>query len=322
MLSRRAIVLSACALVAVVTWAGERAVLEAILVRVNDRIVTISGFRDRLRQELSQLAEQPEGEDLRQYAEGLFDSLVDEMILLERAQERRVEVADEDVDEAIAALRADKELAEEAAFAAALEGAGLTLDGLRARYRQSMLVHRTVQAEVQPTEITVEELRAVYEEEKENFRVPAKVELRQLFFPFAANGSDRAQVLERARGLVDRVSQGADLAAEATLAGVEVQDLGAIPEGDLRPELRDALVPLQEGQLAGPIVIPGGAQVIRLVHRVPEGFQPFDDVKELLRRRESQRSFQMQTRGLVDKLKEEYLVEVHRELLEEAIQGL
>ena len=68
-----------------------------------------------------------------------------------------------------------------------------------------------------------------YETDKERFRVPAKVELEQIFF--AADGDQAADSQTRrvAQGLVDRVREGSDLRAEVTLAGAEIQELGAIP---------------------------------------------------------------------------------------------
>jgi parvulin-like peptidyl-prolyl isomerase len=315
-------VASAVALVAGATVAGDRIVVEAIVVRVNDRVVTISDFRERLRQELSQVPEPPSGDNLKGFADNLLASLVEEMVLLERAQEKKVQVEDAAVDSAIQSLRDDNNLKDDKAFEQALKSSGMTLPALKERYRQSILLHRVVQGEVKPSEITEEELRQMYEADKARFAVPAKVELEQLSFEVAADGSDRDQVLRRARGLVERVRGGSDLVGEATLAGVEVQELGAIPESDLRPELVEALTPLKDNGLADPIAYPGGYQVIHLVRRIPAGYQPFEEVKESLRRRRSEEMYRQQTRGLVDRLKHNYLVEVHPELVARAIADL
>jgi len=319
--AKRAIV-PALVLVAGAAVAAERVVIEAILARVNDRVVTITEFRDRLRQELSQQPSRPEGDELRSFAEGLFDSVVEEMLLLERAEEMRIKVEDSDVDRAIDALREENKLEDEAAFGQALEDAGLSVEQLRRRYRENMLLHRAVQSEIKTTDITEEELRQIYEEEIDAYRTPPMVVLEQLVFPVEEDGSDREEVVRVARGLVARVSEGTDLVAEATLAGVEVQELGSIPEADLRPVLRGALAGLEDGGMTEPMEIPGGIQVLRLVERVPEGHEPFESVKESLRRRESRRAFESQTQGLVERLKEDYLVEIHRDLLDEALGGL
>lgn len=289
---------------------AERQVLETILVRVNDRIVTVNDFKLRLRQELAQVNPVPQGKDLRDYTEGLFETMVDEMLLLERAEDRRIVVDDQSVDSAIDGLREQNDLTDDAAWTAALESSGMSIDDLRERYRQTILLSRTVQSEVRPTEITEEEVRVRYEEEKELYKVPTKVTLEQLFFPIAENGSDEAQVIRIARGLVERVSAGSDLRAEATLAGVEVQELGSIPLADLRGDLRTALDGVTDGEFTEPLITAGGVQIIHLVERIPEGYQPFDEVEEDIKRRMSSDSYQSQSRGLVERLREEYLVEI------------
>ena len=295
---------------------SERQVLETILVRVNDRIVTVNDFKLRLRQELAQVSPVPQGKELREYTEALFKTMVDEMLLLERAEDRRIEVDDQSVDSAIDGLREQNDLTDDAAWAAALESSGMSVDDLRERYRQTLLLSRTVQSEIRPTEITEEEVRVRYEEEKNLYKVPAKVTLEQLFFPIAENGSDEAEVIRVARGLVERVSTGSDLRAEATLAGVEVQELGSIPLADLRGDLRTALDGVTDGGFTEPLITAGGVQVIHLVERIPEGYQPFDEVEEDIKRRMSSDSYQSQSRGFVERLREEYLVEIDQTQLD------
>lgn len=302
--------------------AGERTVMESILVRVNDRIVTSSEFAERLRQELGQFQSPPTGAEFQQYAEKLFDDLVSEMVLLERADERHVTADEETVNRAIQSLREDNKLEDDEAFQQALASSGLTEERLRERYRQTILLQRAVQSEIKPTEITEEEIRRQYERDKELYLVPAKVELEQLFFAVAEDSSDLDAVLRRVDGLLGRVRGGADLKAEATLAGVELQQLGAIPVDDLRPELKSALDGLDAGGLSQPLAIPGGIQVLRLVRQIPAGYQPFEEVQEAVRRRLSEDAYQNQTTGLVERLKQGYLVEVHRDRLASVLAQL
>ncbi len=307
-----------------VVGAGERTVLEAILIRVNDQIVTVSEFEQRMRQDYAQLPEKPKGDDLIAFRDRILDDMVNEMILMERAIEKNVVPDEAAIDQAIAGLREENNLQDDDLFQAALQQAGLTEEALRERYRRSFMVQGAAQGETRPREITTEELKMIYERDKEKYAVPAKVELQQLVFPVAADGSDRDAVLRRAKGLIERVAGGADLKAEATLAGVEVQDLGAIPVGDLRPQLVDALDPIKEGELTQPILTAGGIQILRLVRRIPAGYRPFEEVEGEIRRQETEKSFLEQRRGFIEKLKETYLIEVHRERLpdiNEAING-
>ncbi len=301
---------------------AERQLVEAILARVNDRVVTISEFRQRLQQELAQRPQEMSRPELEQFAEAYLDDMIDELVLLERAGEKRVTIADAQLDEAIKGLREENNLNDDEAFRQALASVGLTEEGLRERYRTTMTVQRTVQAEVKPTEITEEEVRALYQSTREDFRVPEKIELEQVFLPVAEDDSDRREVQARGRGMVERVRGGADLRAEATLAGVELQPLGAIPVEDLRDELRQALDGVPPGGCTEPLEVPGGYQILHVKQRLAEGYRPYDEVEELVRRRLSQERFNDQTQGLVDRLKRDYLVEVRRDLLSLALLGL
>jgi len=313
MRERVTVVLVGVLMMALVAHGAERVVVEGVLVRVNERIVTISEFTERIRQELSQMGAQPNNEELQQFTEMLLDEMVSELVLLERAQEKRLTVEDAQVESALENLRKENKLEDDQAWEEALSSAGMTVDTLRERYHRSMLLQRAVQGEVRPVEITEEELRQQYEIDKEDFRVPAKVNLEQVYL--ADDGSNSADLLRRARGIVDRVRSGADFKAEATLAGSELQELGAIPADDCRPELKQALEPLNDGDLSDPLVITGGIQIVRLVQRIPAGYQPFEDVVGGIRRQHSAETYESQTRGLVEKLKNQYLVEVHQEYL-------
>ena len=116
--------------------------------------------------------------------------------------------------------------------------------------------------------------------------------------------------------MVERVRAGNDLRAEATLAGAEIQELGEIPEADLRQVVQDALSNLEDGGLSEPVDTTGGYLVIRLIRRIPAGYQPFDEVKEPIRRQLSAEAYRDQTQGMVERLKEDYLVKVYEDRYE------
>jgi len=313
------VLVAALVAVAAMVSAGERILVEGALVRVNDRIITVSDFAQRVRTELSQFPQAPSEDEVRQYVEMLLDEVVNELVLLERATEKRLTVDEAMVDQAIANLREENNLLEDEAWEQAIAASGLSLEALRERYRRNILLQRAVQGEIRPIEITVEELRLEYEQNKEQYRIPAKVELEQVFLP--SDGSTDAQLMSRAQGMVARVRGGADLKAEATLAGAELQSLGAIPVADCRPDLSAALDGLDDGGLTDPLPVPGGVQIILLVARIPAGYQSFEEVAPELRRNRSAESYENQTRGLVEKLRQDYLVEVHEEYLGLIFQG-
>jgi len=313
MRSRKFLVAVVLTLLATVAAAQDRMVIEGILVRVNDRIITISDFAKRLQVEITQMQTAPTEQEIQQLTQALLDEMVDEMVLLERAAEKNIEVNEKMVDQALENLREENNLLEDEAWEAAVESSGLTMEQLRERYRRTIMLQRAVQGEVRPLEITEEELRRLYEQQIEQYAVPEKVVLEQVFI--SDEGSSSGDTVRRADGIVARVRDGADLKAEATLAGSQLQDLGAIPVEDCRPELKAALANLEDGGVTDPLVVPGGAQIIRLDQTIPAGYQPFSEVSDDIRRRVSAETYEGQTRGLVEKLKKEYLVEVYEDRL-------
>ncbi len=321
----RSLVLSIVMLLATLVPAAavaERVVVEGILVRVNDRIVTVSDFTERIRVELAQRPNKPPDAELRGFVTSVLNEMVSELVLLERAAEKRLDIDEEAVDNAINSLREENNLQDDEEWEQALATSGLSSEIIRERYRRNMLLQRAVQGEVRPVEITEEEIRQIYEVEKENYQVPAKFELEQVFLTAGGPGSSEVAVMGRARGIVDRVREGADLKAEATLAGGQLQTLGAIPQDDCRPELLEALNGVPDGGVADPLAVPGGVQIIRLVQRIPAGYQPFTEVADQIRRRKSNESYESQTTGLVEKLRADYLVEINEDRLELVFQQL
>jgi parvulin-like peptidyl-prolyl isomerase len=308
-------------LLPVLLGAADRVLLEGMMVRVNERIVTVSDFSERVRSEISQISPPPSSSDeVREFVEALLQEVVNELVLMERATEKQIVIDDQMVEQALAGLRKENKLEDDAAWQQALASAGLTVDTLRERYRRTMTLQRAVQGEVRPVEVTEEELRRQYEAEKERFRVPPMLQLEQVFL--SPDRETEAALRQRAQGLVDRVRGGADLKAEAILAGAELQDLGAIPVDDCRADLRAALEPLAEGGITDPLTVPNGVQIVRLVRRIPAGYRPFEEVGPELRRQRSADSYESQTRGLVEKLKKDYLVEVHEERVPMVLQML
>ena len=120
MRERVTVVLIGFLMMALVAQGAERVVVEGVLVRVNERIVTISDFTERIRQELTQMPTQPNNEELQQFTEMLLGEMVSELVLLERAQEKRLNVEDEMVDNAIENLRKENGLEDDQAWEEAL----------------------------------------------------------------------------------------------------------------------------------------------------------------------------------------------------------
>ncbi|MEW5878661.1 MAG: peptidyl-prolyl cis-trans isomerase [Acidobacteriota bacterium] len=293
--------------------AAEKRLLEAIVVRVNERILTVSDLRQRAVERAAETGKKLTPEDIPTF----LQEAVDELCLLERASELKIEVERADVEAAVAQLKEQNHIADDKAFDELLANLGMTRKQLEERLKATITINRTLQKEVGQLPITEEELKSRYEKEKERFAIPEKVHLEHVLFPIKSDGSNAESQWERARRLVAAVRAGADFSqsvAEETKKGdASGGDLGEIALPDLREEVAKAVANLQTGEVSDPFAIPAGVHVIRVKNRIPSSYKPFSQVVEQLRLEEMDRRYRQRLRSVVDNLKTRYVVEVHPE---------
>jgi len=195
---------------------------------------------------------------------------------------------------------------------------GMTLDELRTRMHDQMMINRALSREMGSVPVTEEELRQRYEREKKNYGVPEQVRLQHVILTVGGAAGDEDRVHAAAQRLVAAVRSGTDFLvlvkqqtdADAASGG----DLGLVAVPDLRPEVREAVAKLKPGEVSDPFTSPAGVHVVRLTERVPAGFKPFAEVEDDLRQREMADRYRNKMHSLVDDLKKRYVVEVHPEL--------
>lgn len=306
--------LSTCIAAALVGVPTSAEVVEGIVVRVNERILTIGDMHRRV---LEKAAELGKPIPATEYP-ALVQEAADELCLLERAQELKIEIAPEEVDQAVTQLRQSNRIENEAAFDAMLREMGLSLPGLRSRLRDTIAINRALQKEVGELPITEQELKSRYERERDAFLSPETVHIVHAVFA-AGDEQQRQRELARARRLVAAAASGGDFAA---LVAAEVEqgnasggDLGELAVPDLRSEVRQAVQELQPGEISEPFATSAGVHVLQLVSRTPPTLKPFTpEVQEQLYQKELAERYQARLRLVVDSLKRRYVVETRPEL--------
>lgn len=293
--------------------AGEKRLVEAIVVRVNERILTVSDLKQRAVERAAETGKRLTPEEIPTF----LQEAVDELCLLERASELKIEVEQADVNAAVAQLKEQNRIADDKAFDELLANLGMTRKQLEARLKATITINRTLQKEVGQLPITEEELRARYEQEKERFAIPEKVHLEHVLFPIKTDNSNAETQWQRARQLVAALRAGANfsqvLAEETKKGDATGGDLGEIALPDLREEVAHAVANLKPGEVSDPFAIPAGVHVIRVKNRIPSSYKPFSQVVEQLRLEEMDRRYRQRLRSVVDNLKTRYVVEVHPE---------
>lgn len=303
----------AALLIVPATFAAEPTLVEGIVVRVNDRILTTSDMRARIRE---QAAETGKPVPPSEYPQAIQDA-ADELCLLERAKELKIEVSDEEVDAAVKRLEEANRVTDEKTFEQMLKNTGITMAQLRQRLQQTLLIQHVLAQEVGDLPITEEELRQRYEKDKDQFMVPERVHLQHVIFQFGPDAEDKGEKMHEARLLVAAARSGGDflkLVHEQVAAGQAAGgDLGTLNVGDLRKEIREVVEKLKPGEISEPFPTSAGVHVVKLVEHFASHAKPFKDVEEALRNSELAERYHNRLTGVVAKLKKRYVVVIHPE---------
>lgn len=305
----------ATAIILAVPAAAERHLVEGIVVRVNDRILTTRDMRRRM---VEKTAETGQPVQPSEYG-ALVAEAADELCLLERAAELKMDLTKDELDDAIKQLRADNRIEDDAAFRTMLESMGMTEQQLRNRMHDTLLVRRVLSREVGAVPVTEEEVRQRYEREKDSFKIGERVRLEHLVLEAAKDPQDQEAKRARLERLAAAARSGASFLSlvehEVAAGGAVGGDLGEIEITDLREEVQKVVASLAEGEISQPFPSDAGLHLVHLVKRIPPAYRPFEEVSRVLRERELSERYNKRLAGVVAGLKTRYVVETHPELL-------
>ncbi|HPC83510.1 MAG TPA: peptidyl-prolyl cis-trans isomerase [Thermoanaerobaculaceae bacterium] len=295
--------------------AAERVLVEGIVVRVNDRIFTTRDVARRIDERAGELGRPLTAEDL----EALLTQITEDACLLERANELKINVDDQEVDGALQRLREQNQVLDERAFEESLRNMGMTREQLRARVRENIVINRLLSREVRRPAVTEEELKRRYASEIDRYRLPERVHLEHAILPVGKDAGDEERALASARRLAAAARTTGDFLAvvkeEVEAGRATGGDLGLVAVPDLRREVAQAVAGLKPGEVSEPFRSPSGVHVVRLRARLEPGVRPFAEVAEELRFREEEERYRSHITQIVEGLRTRYVIEVHPELV-------
>ncbi len=222
-------------------------------------------------------------------------SLIDNEIMLQRAEKDGLVATDADVDARLNELKAPYTKEE---FDKQLKQWGLTLDELKARIRKDESVKKLFNKDITSRiNITDADVTSFYNTNRGNFNLPEpQVHMAQIVVtshpdPNVRNlKNDKAKTDEEAKrkimAIESRLRQGEDFAMVAQNYSEDSQtqpnggDLGFLPESSLNqssPELRRMVLALEPGQLSPVIHTQDGYRILKMISKEPAGQRDLKD---------------------------------------------
>jgi peptidyl-prolyl cis-trans isomerase SurA len=272
---------------------------------VNGHNITYDELEKYYRAQMQATPEKPDEEQVTMTKLNLLRELIDNQIMLQRAERLGLMAVDADVDAKLTELKAPYT---EEEFQKQLKSRGATVDEIKADLRRSLSIQKLFNKEITAKiSISDAEVRAFYEANKASFNLAEpQVHVLQILVtsipdPQVRNlRNDKASNEDEARKKIqmieNRLKQGEDFVTLAQNYSEDPDsapnggDLGFIPQSALDKadaELRRTVALLRPGEISPIVHTPQAYRIIKLQSREPAGQREFSDprVQQTIRER-------------------------------------
>lgn len=295
--------------------------IEAVVIRVGDRIITRSQYEKRLRDafaEIEQAFPPEQAAERKRDLRGKFvDELINEMLIKDRADRIGVTVTEAEIKDAIVRLKQQYNITSDEQFESSLRQSGMSRGDMEARLRDTLVTNKVFGRELRNrAELDDRELRERYDREKETYRLPERARLREIVILRPANPSAAESARNRANEAAATVRGGADFAKTATALSEAATkekggDLGEVARGELLAELDKEVFNASSGAIIGPVETRSGWHILKVEQRLPSEVPAFESIKDRLRRDATDETFQRDLKAYLERLRKDAFIQIH-----------
>jgi len=241
--------------------------VEGVAAVVNDEVISTYDVRQRMRLILATSGVRPDEQLLMRIQQQALNSLIDERLQLQEANQFEVEVAQDEIDQAMADLARQNNVSA-TEIRASLEQAGVdarTLeDQMRAEIAWQIIVSGRYRQRVK---VSNDQISQVIERLAESASKPQYL-ISEIFLEPPVGASEE-QFIAGVNAVMQQLAEGAPFPAIArqvssAASAADGGDVGWVRSGEIRDELERALVNGEAGQLIGPIPTSDGVYIIAL----------------------------------------------------------
>ncbi len=291
--------------------------LDRVAAVVNGRVITLSTVQQAAAPRINRIPPDVDTEAAKLEAMNeALQELIDEELLADAIQERRIEVTEQEVDRAITEVRRQHGMTE-SEFRQALMGEGLTWESYRREIAVQLERYKLLGAEVQArVDVTDEEVRGYLSRHGEERIVEeARVSHILIRLPDQASETEVDDARRRANEAVQRITSGEDFAAVAR----EVSDdpsserggeLGWLRRGRMVRELDEAVFETDEGEVVGPVRSPSGWHVIEIAEKRSQRMDHDSISEERAHQVLMEEALEEETRRFLDGLRRRAVIEI------------
>jgi len=299
----------------------EKRVVEEVIARVNNEIITLSDLeraRGSLRREVTEDCRDCAQAQLEaMYAErekNVLRDLIDQSLLVQRGKDMGISV-EPDVIKRLDQIRQQNNFPSMEELEKAVNASGMAFEDFKGNIRNGLLTQDVIRREVGSRIIIgSDEVQKYYEAHKNEFHRSEQVYMREIFVSTEGKGEGEIPALEqKARNLLERVKKGeefSELARRYSDGSTAQQggELGVFERGQLAKELEDVVFRMERGDLTEVIRTKTGFLILKVEQRFEAGLQPVEKVEPEIMNRLYFQKMQPGLRAYLTRLREDSYV--------------
>jgi peptidyl-prolyl cis-trans isomerase SurA len=262
-------------------------VIDRIIARVNNEIVTQRQFereKEKVRAELAQRYSGPELDtQVRGESKNLLRDLIDESLMVQKAKDLDINV-ETDLVKRLDEIRQNLKLATIQDLEKEVEAQGLIWEDFQDNIRRKLLMREVIGKEV-GSRVTVshEDARKFFQAHQKEFSSPGGVHLAEILI--SADKHKPEEVEQRAKDALAEIKAGqrwAEVTKKYSDADTakEGGDIGFFKDGTLAPAIAEVVNKVDVGDTTGLIKTKDGQIIIKVLERLSPGVPKFEEIEQ------------------------------------------
>src|SRR5579872_1791538 len=308
-----------------VALGADQEVVEEIIARVNNQIITHSEFmhsKDELRKEAQQ--QDPVNADklVAERDKDVLRDLIDQQLLLAKGKDLGI-TADTEVIKRLDEMRKDMKLDSMEELEKAAQSQGVSFEDFKQNLQNQIITQQVIGKEVgSRLSISKEEEQKFYDDHKAEMEQPETIRLSEILIstdPKPNDSGDANQRLEAARAkaeeLLSQIRNGAkfeDVAKKNSEGPTAAQggELGDFKRGTLAKQLEDKTFVMKPGEVSDPIQTKQGFVILKVTAHRDAGVPPLSEIQLRIQDALYMKKLQPALRDYLTKLREDAFIDI------------
>ncbi len=298
-------------------------VLDRVIAKVNDKIITLSEVQERTVRELGRLRSIeneniPVVEDIMRK---VLNRMIEDILILGQGKKIGITISDDRVLAALDEIKNTNSLTDEELIAM-LEAESQTLEEYKDTIRDQILLSKVISIEIKNRIVVSEkQILRYYENNKKEFWQAGKVKASHILFLMdeTLTQTEKNTKEALAEKVLQKIREGVDFVDLAKAYSEDVSadsggDLGELERGKMVPELERVVFSMREGEVSGIVRSPYGLHIIKVNQISPGRTIGLEDVRSQIVNAERLKRFEKAFDDYVAKLKENAFIENYLQL--------